>query len=95
MREIQSVAATAASLKVDTPPLAKEVCQGAPLPKGPAPSEPDYQVFGILQTGMLEICDTKRALAVQAAELHNTQVDALKNELRPLSFWERLFGRRR
>jgi hypothetical protein len=43
---------------------------------------------------MLEVCDQKRALGVQAADLHNAYVDRLVNTLRPPTFWERIFGKR-
>ena len=91
---IRTVAATAADNRIPIPPLARERCAGAPLPRPPSPSEPDYQVFGVQQTAKLEICDAKRALAVQAMETHNTYVDRLVRDLRPATFWERIFGKR-
>lgn len=93
-REIQTVAASAASLKVAVPPLARERCEGAELPKGPAPGEVDYQVFGVRQTAKLEKCEDKRALGVAAADLHNAYVDRLAERLRPPTLFERLFGKR-
>ncbi len=79
---------------MQTPPLARERCAGAKLPPMPAASEADHQVFGLMQTGQLEICETKRALAVEAGDLHNRYVERLVDDLRPKTFWERLFGRR-
>jgi hypothetical protein len=95
LREVRTVAASAASLKADVPPLAREKCAGAPLPAGPKPTETDYQVFGVRQTAKLEACEGKRALAVAAADMHNAYVDRLVEDLRPPTFWERLFGKRR
>lgn len=91
---MQAVAASAASLKVAVPPLVREPCEGAPLPPRKA-SEADYQVFGVRQTGKLEKCDDKRALGVQAMDLHNAYVDRLVTDLRPPTFWERIVGKRR
>lgn len=90
---MQTVAASAASLKVAVPPLVREPCEGAQLPPRKA-SEADLQVFGVRQTGKLEKCEDKRALGVEAMDLHNTYVDRLVTELRPPTFWERIFGKR-
>lgn len=87
---MQTVAAEAAKLKVAVPALAREPCQAAPLPQGRSPGETDYQVFGIRQTTKLELCDGKRALGVEAADLHNRYVDQLVDELKPRSWWRRL-----
>lgn len=92
-REVLTVAATAANLKVVVPPLAREPCEGAELPPGPNPGEPEYQVFGVRQTGKLEKCDDKRALGVAAADLHNAYVDRLVKIVRPPTFWERIVGK--
>lgn len=93
-REIRLVAATAASLRYDAPAIAREPCAGAPLP-GPNPGEPDYQVFGVLQTGQLVICDQKRQLALAAGDILNRSADQLVRELRPATGWERIFGKRK
>jgi len=45
--------------------------------------------------GELEVCDHKRALAVQSADLHNHYVDRLVTELRPPTFSERFLGKRK
>ena len=90
--QIQRVSATAASLKVVVPSLARESCLPAPMPPPPSPSEADYQVFGLQQTGALEVCDKKRALGVAAADLHNIYVDRLAERLEPPSLWDRLTG---
>lgn len=95
MREVQTVAASAASLKVDVPPTVREPCAAAPLPRQPRPGEAEYQVFGVRQTTKLEQCEGKRALGVAAMDLHNAYVDRLLTELRPPTLWERVFGKRR
>ena len=92
-REVQTVAASAASLKVSVPPLVRERCEGAELPP-PRAGETDYQVFGVRQTGKLEKCDDKRALGVAAMDLHNTYVERLVDAVRPPTFWERIIGKR-
>jgi len=92
---VQTVAATAASLKVEVPPTVREKCVGAELPPPPKPSEKDYQVFGARQTTKLELCEGKRALAVDAMDLHNTYVDRLVDAVRPPTFWERIVGKRK
>jgi hypothetical protein len=81
------VSATAANLKIPVPPLAREPCDAAELPAGPKPGEVDYQVFGVRQTGRLEMCEEKRALGVSAMDLHNAYVDRLVNDLRPRPWW--------
>lgn len=94
MREVQTVAAKAASHRVDVPAEAREVCLGATLPRRPNPDERDYQVFGVLQTGMLEICDRKRALSVAASDYFNRQQDRFQEMIAPpRSLWQRLTGR--
>ncbi len=50
-------------------------------------------MFGARQTAKLEICEAKRALGVDAMDLHNAYVDRLVSDLRPPTFWERLFGK--
>lgn len=77
------MAATAASLKVEVPELARERCLPAPLPPPPNPSEAEKDAFAVLQTGALENCDTKRALAVAAADHHNQWVERMADDIRP------------
>lgn len=85
---MRTVAATAANLKVQVPAEARKPCEGAPLPTGPKPGEPEYQVFGIRQTTKLELCDGKRALAVEASDLHNQYVDRLVKDLKPRPWYQ-------
>ncbi|MDP3495274.1 MAG: hypothetical protein Q8R82_19355 [Hyphomonadaceae bacterium] len=75
------------------PPLSREPCEGADLPPPPNPTEADWQVFGRLQTGQLDICDRKRALAVAAGDLSNLYGERLTDALRPPEGWERVFGK--
>lgn len=84
--------ATAANLKVEMPATARTPCEGAQLPAPPKPTEPDYQVFGLQMVGKLDICDGKRALAVEAGDMHNRFVDKLAESLNPPSLWDRVFG---
>lgn len=93
-RQMQLATATAASLRVAIPDLAREPCLGAPLPPPPTPTEADYQTFGVAQTGQLEICDTKRRLAVAAGDLANLYAAHLQAELKPATLWQRLTGDR-
>lgn len=93
-KEIQTVAASAANLKVEIPALAQERCEAAELPPAPSPGEADYQVFGLRQTAQLEKCDYKRAVGVAAMQIHNRYVDRLVEELRPPTLWQRLAGKR-
>lgn len=86
--------AIAADLKVVIPDRAREPCAAAPLPPYPSASEIDHQAFGAEQTGQLEVCDTKRALAVAAGDLHNIYVDRLVETVKPRSMWGRLTGKR-
>ena len=89
-KEVRTVAATAASLTVVIPDTVKEPCVGAELPPPPKPSEKDYQVFGARQTAKLELCEGKRALAVDTMELHNRYVDSLQQKLDPPPWWKRV-----
>lgn len=89
---MRQVAATAADLKVQIPATARKPCEGANLPAPPKPGEADYQVFGVQMVGKLDICEDKRALAVEAGDLHNRYVDKLASTVNPPSFWERVFG---
>lgn len=66
---------------------------GANLPPGPKPGEPEYQVYGVQMVGKLDICEGKRALAVEASDLHNQYVDKLADRIDPPSLWQRVFGR--
>lgn len=93
MREVQTVAASAANLKIAVPPLAREACAPAELPAPPSPAEADYQVFGVRQTAALQTCNYKRAVGVAAMDLHNAYVDRLVDELRPPTLWERMLGK--
>lgn len=77
---------------MEVPGLVREPCEAASLPPAKA-SEVDYQVFGVRQTAKLEKCDDKRALGVQAMDLHNAYVDRLVDTLRPTTLWERITGR--
>lgn len=72
----------------------REPCVGAPLPPPPAPSEVDYQVFGVRQTSKLAECENKRRLGVEAMDLHNRYVDKLTESLDPPSLWQKVFGRK-
>ena len=92
-REVQTVAASAASLKTDVPQLAREKCEGAELPPRVKAGEADYQIFGMRQTAKLEQCEFKRALGVEASDLHNQYVEKLVQTLSPKPWWQRLFGR--
>jgi hypothetical protein len=85
---VQTVAASAASLKVVVPATVREPCAGAELPPPPHPAVRDYQVFGARQTSRLEMCDQKRALGVEAMDLHNTYVDRLVGDLSPKPWWK-------
>lgn len=92
--ELRTVAAKAADLYVQVPPLARESCLPADLPpRRPPPGEVEWQAFSVDQTGKLENCDTKRALAVAAGDLHNLYVKKLSDELEPPTWWERVTGR--
>jgi hypothetical protein len=75
---------------IEVPAEAGRQCTGAALPlKG---SKEAYAAFGVLQTGKLEICEERRALAVEAMTLHNrTMVEAAKQtEPRPWwAFWRK------
>lgn len=42
-----------------------------------------YAVFGILQTGMLEVCEGKRQNAVNAIDTFNEGQDQLVKKLKP------------
>jgi hypothetical protein len=72
---------------VPVPALVREPCAAAELPTG-KPDEQDYQVFGIRQTGMLEKCEDRRALGVEAMDLHNAYVDRLVSDLKPHHWWQ-------
>lgn len=54
----------------------------------------EARAFGVLQTGYLDICDRRRELAVDAADLHNQGVKATVNKLRPKRWYEFIIGRR-
>lgn len=62
------------------------MCAGAPLPR----AEADLAGFGVLQTGMLEVCDGRRQLAVDAADLCKAKQDDLNKKLdrRWYEFWK-------
>ncbi len=92
MKDMQTALAQAASFKAEVPREADTKCEGAALP-GDGLSE--ARVFGTLQTANLDICDKRRALGVEVIKDHNARVDKVVNELRPLTFWERIFGRRK
>lgn len=70
------------------PPSVRTPCAGTPLPAGPKPGEADYQVFGLRQTLKVEQCDGKRALGVEAMDLHNRYVDRLVDDLAPRPWWK-------
>lgn len=92
MRTTQIVTATAANLKVPELEDDSRPCPGAALPK--SDDAKSYAAFGVLQTGQLELCDGRRALAVERIKLHNLYVARLTNDLRPLRWWEKIIGRR-
>lgn len=78
-----------------TPQTVKEPCAGAPLPKrDPATGVIPYADlvgFGIRQTGQLELCEGKRALAVDSDKIHNEYVERLEKELKPKKPWYKIW----
>lgn len=70
-------------------------CYGAALPAGPSPSREEYRLLSLLSIGLLDICDQRRALAVQEMKNHNEAMDKLVEDLDYPAWWERWFlGRR-
>jgi hypothetical protein len=62
-------------------------CTGAPLP--PHHSQmPLYLAFAEAQTNKLEVCEERRALAVDAMALHNKAQEALAVKLAPRPWWK-------
>lgn len=97
MKDMQTALAIAANQEVKVPDGARARCEAAALPKATnsvAEALAEARAFGTLQTGYLDICDKRRELAVDAADLHNQGVKKVVNELRPLRWWERIVGRR-
>lgn len=72
---------------VVVPGEAAKPCTPAPLPAVVHPSLGDYRVFGVLQTGRLEVCEERRALAVEAMLVHNAGQERLAEKLRPKAWW--------
>lgn len=98
MRDVQTALATAANQQVPMPHTADVKCDGPPLPvytdsAGQALAE--ARSYGVLSVGAIGVCDLRRQLAVDAINLHNQGVWAVVNQLRPLGFWEKIFGRRK
>lgn len=71
---------------IAVPSEAAKPCTGAPLPRDT--SKPQLQAFALLQTGKLEICDERRALGVQAMELHNAEVVKAAERLERRPWWK-------
>lgn len=97
-KDLQNALAQAANNEVKVPESARAACDAAPLPaytNSPAEALGEARAYGTLQTGYLDICDKRRKLAVDAADLHNQGVKKVVNELRPLRWWERIIGRAR
>lgn len=95
-KELQTALATAANQPVPIPPTADVKCDGPPLPaytNSPAEALAEARSFGVLSVGAIDVCDLRRALAVDAINLHNQGVAKVVNELRPLKWWEHIVGR--
>ena len=85
-RMIRSAGQDAARSGLIAVPLeAAKPCSGAALPTQRTVGE--AWAFGYAQTQRLEVCDERRALGVEAMELHNTRVNALVKELKPKPWW--------
>lgn len=63
-------------------------CTGAALPMEDHPTVADYRAFGVLQTGMLDICEQRRALAVQRMQEHNAAQDQLAAKVGRKPWWK-------
>jgi hypothetical protein len=92
IKDTQSVAASAASLRVKQDPYVRESCfvDAAPLPAWTPPEQPDeaaWQAFGVRQTAALDICNGKRRLAVATGDLHNVYAEAYQKALAPRPWW--------
>ncbi len=73
---------------IEVPAEASKHCAPAALPQGPHPSKEAYAVFGVLQTGKLEVCEERRALAVEAMTLHNGAMEAAAKKAEPKPWWK-------
>lgn len=73
--------------QITVPVEAAKKCVPAALPPL-KPTAADLRAFGLIQTGKLEVCEERRALAVEAMNLHNTTLAAAVKELRPKRWWE-------
>ncbi len=86
-REIKGAAAEGLRAGVvGIPPEAAKHCTAAALPEGK--SIADYRLFGLLQTDKLQTCEERRALAVDAMELHNTAMEAAAKKVEPKPWWK-------
>ncbi len=86
---IQNAAAEGASAGiVNLPPSVLAPCTGAALPKGPHPAKEQVLAFAESQTSKLEVCDERRALAVDTVSVHNASIAATVKKLQPHQWWE-------
>lgn len=93
MKDAQTAAASAASLRVVVDDVARIPCDPAPLPVWTPPDRPaeaDYQLFGKLQTDRLLVCDGKRRMAVAAGDFFNVQADWYQSQIKPRYWWQRV-----
>lgn len=97
-RDMQTALAEAANQEMVVPTEAGKPCEPAPLPRDVGDvlqALAEARAFGTLQTGFLSACEVRRQLAVDAIVTHNKGVRQTVNELRPPTFWERIFGKRK
>lgn len=83
---VRSVAAEASGMRVIIPPSVEEKCGAAALPE--VVDLKGLSAFGIRQTGALEVCERKRALAVETMRAFNSQAYKLTEDLRPRPWWQ-------